>query len=79
MSDDQISTSRNRGPADGYTLVNAGIDFGLMDDNLNLAVECSNCFNKRYLVATFGNQDTYFNRPGRWTLRATYKFGGRAN
>ncbi len=78
VSDQEVST-RGVGPADGYVLVNAGIDFKPFGDQLNFAVECSNCFNKRYLVASFGNQDTYFNQPGRWTIRATYKFGGRVN
>ena len=78
VSDQDVAT-RGVGPADGYALLNAGIDFKPMGDALQLTVECQNCFNKRYLVATFGNQDTYFNNPGRWTIRANYKFGGRAN
>lgn len=78
MVSDQATTSRNRGLADGYTLVNAGIDIKPFD-TLQFSVECANCFNKRYLTATFGNGDTYFNNPGRWTIRANYKFGGRAN
>lgn len=78
MVSDQATTSRNRGLADGYTLVNAGIDLKPFDA-LQLSIECANCFNKRYLTATFGNGDTYFNNPGRWTIRANYKFGGRAN
>lgn len=77
--DDHVTTSRSRGPTDAFTLVNAGVDFGLMDDNLTLSVECANCFNERYLVATFGNNDTYFNRPGTWTIRARWNFGARAN
>jgi iron complex outermembrane recepter protein len=71
---DHVTTSRNRGLTDGYTLINAGVDFGLMDDALTISAECANCSNKRYLVATFGNNDTYFNRPGTWTLRARYNF-----
>ncbi len=74
---DQVTTSRNRGLADGYALVNAGIDFGLMDDALTLSVECANCTNERYAVSTFGSGDIYFNRPGTWTIRAKYKFGAR--
>ena len=73
MVADHITTSRNRGAADGYALLNAGIDFGLMDA-LTLSAECANCTNKRYVVATFGSGDTYFNRPGTWTIRAKYKF-----
>ncbi len=73
MVADHITTSRNRGAADGYALLNAGIDFGLMEA-LTLSAECANCLNKRYVVATFGSGDTYFNRPGTWTIRAKYKF-----
>jgi iron complex outermembrane recepter protein len=71
---DHITTSRNRGAADGYVLLNAGIDFGLMDSSLILSAECANCTNQRYVVATFGSGDTYFNRPGTWTIRARYNF-----
>jgi len=79
LTSDQDVATRGVGPADGYALVNAGIDIKPMGDALTLTAECQNCFNKRYLVATFGNGDTYFNNPGRWTIRANYKFGGRAN
>ena len=72
MVSDHITTSRNRGPADGYALLNAGIDFGLMSDRIVLSAECANCTNKRYQVATFGSGDV--NRPGTWTLRARYNF-----
>jgi iron complex outermembrane recepter protein len=74
MVADHITTSRNRGPADGYALLNAGVDFGLMDGKLTVSAECANCTNKRYVVATFGSGDTYFNRPGTWTIRARYTF-----
>ncbi len=73
MVADHITTSRNRGAADGFALLNAGVDFGLMDA-LTLSAECANCTNTRYVVATFGSGDTYFNRPGTWTIRAKYKF-----
>jgi len=76
---DQVTTSLNRGPADSFALFNAGIDFGFMDDALTISAECANCGDKRYLVTTFGNQDTYFNRPGTWTIRLRYNFGGRKN
>ena len=78
MVSDQVTTSQGRGPSDGYTLINAGVDVQPFGENLKLSVECSNCFDKRYAVATFGNGDIYFNNPGRWTLRARYNFGGRA-
>jgi iron complex outermembrane receptor protein len=74
MVADHITTSRNRGAADGFSLLNAGIDVGLMDGALTLSAECANCTNKRYVVATFGSGDTYFNRPGTWTIRAKYQF-----
>jgi iron complex outermembrane recepter protein len=74
MVSDHITTSRNRGAAEGFALFNAGIDFGLIDDALTMSAECANCFNSRYVVATFGSGDTYFNRPGTWTIRARYNF-----
>lgn len=79
LTSDQDVATRGVGPSDGYTLVNAGIDIKPFGETLQFTVECQNCFDKRYLVATFGNGDTYFNNPGRWTIRANYKFGGRAN
>ncbi|MEP2987863.1 MAG: TonB-dependent receptor [Parasphingorhabdus sp.] len=79
LTSDQEVATRGLGPSDGYVLVNAGVDIKPIGEALTFSVECQNCFDKRYLVATFGNQDTYFNNPGRWTIRANYKFGGRAN
>jgi iron complex outermembrane receptor protein len=44
-----------------------------MDDKVSLGVECSNCFNEKYVQSSLSNY-SYYNRPMEWMVRAKYKF-----
>ena len=74
---DHITTSRNRGPSGDYELFNFGLELSSNDGAWNAVLECANCGNDRYVIATFGSDDLYYNRPGRWEARFKYNFGGR--
>lgn len=63
-------TGSNSAPA---WIVNGGVTFGLMDDKLTLAAECTNCFDKEFIQSTLANY-SYLNRPAEWMVRARYKF-----
>lgn len=76
-SGDHVAGSRNLVPVDGFVLYNLGLDFALESNALTFSIECSNCGNERYEIATFGSGDAYFNTPRRWEARLRYNFGGR--
>ena len=74
---EHVTTSRDRGFEDGYTLYNAGVDFKPDSNAVVFSLECTNCENTRYRTATFGGGDVYYNPPGRWQARVRYNFGSR--
>ncbi len=56
-----------------HWVVNAGLTFKGMDDNMSLGIECSNCFNTSYVQSSLSNY-SYYNRPMEWMIRSKYKF-----
>ena len=54
-------------------LVNASLTLRLMDENLQISGECSNCFDKSYSTSLVGNY-ILLNQPRSWMLRTRYSF-----
>ncbi len=54
-------------------LVNAGIALNGSDEKWQLAVQCTNCFDKAYVQSALVNT-TYLNPPMSWQVRARYNF-----
>lgn len=59
--------------AGDYFLLNAGVAFNFMDDQLRFVAECNNCTNEIIQTAILAGT-VYFNEPRRFNMRLRYDF-----
>lgn len=59
--------------AGDYFLLNAGVAFNFMDDQLRFVAECNNCTNEIIQTAILAGT-VYFNEPRRFNFRLRYDF-----
>ena len=74
---DDSFTGTNNTPdsfTDSRFIVNAELALtGLLEDRLQLSVECSNCTGKDYVASALAGA-TYFDDPLTWSVRARYRY-----
>lgn len=59
--------------AGDYFLLNAGVSFNFMDDQVSLVAECNNCTNEIIQTGILAGT-VYFNEPRRFNVRLRYRF-----
>lgn len=72
---DHYTATISRGASGDYTLYNFGVEYTSPDNAWSATIECTNCGDERYVTASFGAGDSYYNAPGRWEARLNYRFG----